>query len=99
MILENKYSTFVEQFDGPVKRNELLAAYTTFRTGGEADLFIDPSDVGRLVQAIALARRLDIPFFIIGGGSNLLVSDNGYRGLIIRNSIRRMEVKDNEVIA
>ena len=98
-VSETQYRSFIEQYDGPVKQNERLSAYTTFRTGGEADLFIDVTDADQLSQAIVLARQLKLPFFIIGGGSNLLVSDAGYRGLIIRNSLRRLEVKDNELFA
>jgi UDP-N-acetylmuramate dehydrogenase len=99
MELDEKYNLFLKQFDGLVLKDELLSAYTTFRTGGKADLFLDVSDGESLAEGIRLARKLEIPFFIIGGGSNLLVSDSGYRGLIIRNSIRRLEVKDNEVVA
>lgn len=99
MVFGEKYSTFVEQYDGPVKKNELLSAYTTFRTGGEADLFVEAASADQLRQAFVLARQLEIPFFIIGGGSNILVSDDGFRGLIIRNCIRRLEVKENGIIA
>jgi len=95
---DTRYRSFIQRFDGPVKQNEVLSAYTTFRTGGAADLFVDITEVDSLSQAVTLARELDVPFFVIGGGSNLLVSDNGYRGLIIRNSILRREVKGNEMI-
>jgi UDP-N-acetylmuramate dehydrogenase len=97
MVLNEQYDNFVERFEGSVKKNEPLSAYTSFRTGGEADLFIEVVDADRLAEVIRLARQSNIPFFVIGGGSNLLVSDTGYRGLIIRNSIRHMEVKDNEI--
>lgn len=98
-VPETQYRSFIEQYDGPVKKNERLSAYTTFRTGGEADLFIDVTDADQLSRVVILARRMELPFFIIGGGSNLLVSDAGYRGLIIRNSIRRLEVKDTDLFA
>jgi UDP-N-acetylmuramate dehydrogenase len=99
MVSEDRYTGFIDGFHGLVKRNEPLSAYTTFRTGGGADLFVDVADAESLVQAIRLAREFAIPYFIIGGGSNLLVSDDGYRGLIIRNRIRRLEVQGNEVQA
>ncbi len=99
MSLDKKYNKFIARFDGPVKKNERLSAYTTFRTGGDADLLVEIAGAEKLTLAVSLARELEIPFFIIGGGSNLLVSDSGYRGLIIRNSILRMEVKGNEIIA
>lgn len=99
MAPDTRYDRFAASFDGPVKKNEPLSAYTTFRTGGNADLFIDVTDSGALAQAIRLSRHLNIPCFLIGGGSNLLVSDSGYRGLIIRNSLRCLEVKGSEVKA
>jgi len=99
MVPEARYNSFGERYDGPVKRREPLSAYTTYRTGGEADLFVEVADTSSLAQAIRLARELDLPYFIIGGGSNLLVGDGGYRGLIIRNLIRQLEVEGSEVTA
>lgn len=98
MIRDKLYSRFVDEYDGPVLKNEPMSAHTTFRTGGAADLFVDAVDTGQLVSALRLARKIDLPFFVIGGGSNLLVGDAGYRGVIIRNSIRGMEVKGNEMV-
>jgi UDP-N-acetylmuramate dehydrogenase len=99
MNREARYNSFIERFRGPVKHNEVLSAYTTFRTGGEADLFVDAAEEGQLAEAIRLAGEIDIPYFVIGGGSNLLVSDDGYRGLVIRNRIIRLDVKGNEITA
>ena len=94
---QEKYSSFVAEFNGTVKESELLSAYTTFGTGGPADLFIDAVTAENLAQAVSLAKEHSISWFIIGQGSNLLVSDSGYRGLIIRNSVSGLDVKDNEV--
>ncbi len=69
-----------------VKENELLARYTTLKVGGPADLFYDAKTTDELVHAMTSARRLDIPVFILGGGSNLLIGDKGIRGLVIKNS-------------
>jgi UDP-N-acetylmuramate dehydrogenase len=99
MNRSDKYAHFIEDYDRSVKENELMSAYTTFGTGGQADLFVDVSDTDSLSRAIVLARELSIPYFVIGQGSNLLVSDSGYRGLIIRNCIGRKEVKGNDIIA
>ncbi|MEE9441314.1 MAG: UDP-N-acetylmuramate dehydrogenase [candidate division Zixibacteria bacterium] len=99
MNRSDKYTRFIEGFGRSVRENELMSAYTTFGTGGQADLFIDASDTDSLSRAIVLARKLSIPYFVIGQGSNLLVSDSGYRGLIIRNCIRRIEVQGNDIIA
>ena len=92
-----KYAEFRRQFGGPLKENESLSAYTTFGTGGLADLLLHASNSDELSKAIRAARNLSIPLYVIGEGSNLLISDSGFRGIIIRNSIRRREVKDNRL--
>ena len=90
MARDTQYSDFLEKYDGMIKRNELMSAHTTFRTGGEADLYTEATSAGLLAQAIRIAREMGIPFFIVGEGSNLLVGDIGFRGLIIRNLIQRL---------
>ncbi len=97
MAENKKYSYFVDRFDGEVNRSQPLSAYTTFGTGGDADLFIDVIDAESLALALKLAHELDIPRYVIGGGSNLLIGDRGFRGLIIRNSITGREVKGNAI--
>jgi len=99
MERDARYSAFIDRYDGPIQQNEPLSAYNTFRTGGDADLFIDVTDSGQLTRSISLANELSLPYFVIGEGSNILVSDEGYRGLIIRNSIRGLKVKGNEIYA
>ncbi|MGQ9627194.1 MAG: UDP-N-acetylmuramate dehydrogenase [Anaerolineae bacterium] len=69
----------------PVAENEPLARHTTFRIGGPADFFIAVESVSELEAALALARREGLPWFILGGGSNVLVADEGVRGLVIAN--------------
>lgn len=66
-----------------VHKNELLGRHTTFRIGGPADYFVC---AGReqLASVVALCRQEGMPYFVIGNGSNLLVSDEGYRGVVIR---------------
>ncbi|NNE71919.1 MAG: UDP-N-acetylmuramate dehydrogenase [Rhodothermales bacterium] len=68
-----------------VRRNELLAPYTTFRIGGPADLFYEARSADELHEAILAARELGVPHFLLGLGANVLVGDGGYRGLVIRN--------------
>ena len=63
--------------------NERMSRHTTFKTGGPASLFIRPSDTEELVKIIALLKRAEVDYFILGNGSNLLVSDKGYNGAII----------------
>ncbi len=65
--------------------NELLSFHTTSRMGGPADVWLPVNSANELAQAVLLANRYQVPVFILGSGSNLLVSDAGIRGLVIAN--------------
>ncbi|HJC43879.1 MAG TPA: UDP-N-acetylmuramate dehydrogenase [Candidatus Mediterraneibacter gallistercoris] len=67
-----------------VLKDELMSGHTTFRIGGPADYFVMPSSAGEIKRIIALCLEQDVPYYIIGNGSNLLVADKGYRGVIIQ---------------
>lgn len=67
------------------KRDVPLAPYTTFKIGGPADLFCEPTTAGELALAVLSARALGVPYFVLGLGANILVGDRGFRGLVIRN--------------
>ena len=67
-----------------VLKDELMSGHTTFRIGGPADYFVMPSSAGENKRIIALCLEQDVPYYIIGNGSNLLVADKGYRGVIIQ---------------
>jgi UDP-N-acetylmuramate dehydrogenase len=67
-----------------LRRDEPLGRYTSFRIGGPADLFLEPPTVEALARALAEAARLQIPVTLLGGGTNILVSDRGIRGLAVR---------------
>ncbi len=71
---------------------EPLAEYTTLRVGGPAELFYKAVNIEEFAQVASAAHRLNVPTFILGLGSNLLVSDRGVRGLVIYNCCRRIEV-------
>ncbi len=66
-----------------LKGNEPLARHTTLRVGGPADLYVEPASENELAQTLQLCQEQSIPAFIIGRGSNLLVSDAGYRGAVV----------------
>lgn len=74
-----------------VARDEPLARHTTFRIGGPADLFITIFDPAGLEHAARLAWSHGAPMLVLGGGSNLLVSDAGVRALVLANQARSME--------
>ncbi len=65
----------------------LLAPFTTFRIGGPARFFCEITTESELIEAIALGRQRGVPIFVLGGGSNLLVSDSGFDGLVLHIAI------------
>ena len=68
---------------GAFLENEPMSRHTTFAIGGPADFFVDVACADEIVEICQLARSREVPFFIVGNGSNLLVSDEGIRGLVI----------------
>jgi UDP-N-acetylmuramate dehydrogenase len=68
-----------------------LAPLTTFHVGGPADWLLEARSSREIVSALSLARRFDIPVTMLGGGSNVLVSDAGVRGLVIRPKAGQIE--------
>lgn len=81
--------------------NEPMSKHTTFRIGGPADYFVVPAAWSEAEQVIAACRELRIPYYIIGNGSNLLVSDQGYRGVIIQlyKEMSQVEVHGSRITA
>ena len=67
-----------------IQENILLKNYTTFRIGAAARYFIVVRNKSDLTKAIRWAKEKRLPFFILGGGSNLLVADKGFKGLVIK---------------
>ncbi|UJS16041.1 MAG: UDP-N-acetylmuramate dehydrogenase [Candidatus Jettenia sp.] len=78
-----------------LERNKPLAPFTTYQIGGPADLFVEVYTIDELTHALLEARRKDIPFFLLGCGANILVTDKGFRGLIIRNLANKVTFLDN----
>ena len=78
-----------------LSRDEPLAQYTTFRIGGPADLFYATSTADDLAMAVLAARELQIPYFVLGLGANILVGDKGFRGLVIRNRASHFTFSDS----
>ena len=78
-----------------VKTNEPMNKHTTFGIGGLADVFIECRDIEELEKIIRFANNNNIPFYIIGNGSNLLVRDKGIRGITIKIDFDDIEILDN----
>ena len=84
-----------------VLRDEPMSSHTTFRIGGPADYFVMPSSAGEIRRITELCTDQKIPYYVIGNGSNLLVGDKGYRGVIIQvfKNMRDIQVEGETVRA
>lgn len=82
-----------------VKENILLKDFTSFKIGGPARYFLSVNNVEELIWAINFAKEKKINYFVIGGGSNLLVADKGYNGLVIKLQMHNFNIKGNTVFA
>ena len=78
---------------------EPMKSHTTFRIGGPAEVFIMPKSVKQVQMAVKICQEEQIPYFILGNGSNLLVSDRGYRGVIIQmdRNMGEIQVEGTEI--
>lgn len=84
-VINQEFTEKLEQIVGAdqVCIQESMARHTTFRTGGLSDYFVSPSEISQIRDIIDLCHKEEVPYYIIGNGSNLLVSDSGYRGVMI----------------
>jgi UDP-N-acetylmuramate dehydrogenase len=80
---DNLIKTLREKCRGQLRLNEPLSRHTTFGVGGPADLFFLPADLEDLTKAVPLLKDADVPILPLGGGTNTLVRDAGFRGLVI----------------
>jgi len=85
-------SLFIEKIKQPLREEVSLSDYSNFRIGGKADYFFETPSLSKLKAAIHLAGEFSIPYYIIGGGYNILFDDDGFRGLIIKNEARGIEL-------
>ena len=76
------YEDLLNLDPGIVLKDEPMSGHTTFRIGGPADFFVVPSDADALMRSLELCRKAGLDHMIVGNGSNLLVGDKGYRGVI-----------------
>jgi UDP-N-acetylmuramate dehydrogenase len=75
-----------------IEENKPLAPFTTFGIGGAARWFVEAASEEQIAEAAAWAGERGVPLFVLGGGSNLLVSDAGFKGLVVRVALRGIEV-------
>ncbi len=103
VVIDNRFYEELVNMVGEeaVLRNEPLSRHTSFRIGGPADYFTEPHSAAGIKAIIGLCKREDVPFAIIGNGSNLLVSDEGYRGVVIciARGMRTVKVEGERIYA
>ncbi len=86
-----------QSFGERVRFAEPLSRHTSFRIGGPADVWVEVADAEEIRRVQAIARAADLPVFVLGGGTNLLVSDRGVRGIVVRlgRSLVSLEWRSN----
>ena len=89
----------ITRFGDRLKKDEPLAKHVNFRIGGPADAYLEAKTTADAVDAIRIARRQHVPWVIIGGGSNVLVADAGFRGLVVQTAFRGWRQEGNRVTA
>ncbi len=99
--LEKRFIEIKRMIKGKVLFKELLSKHTSYKIGGEADFYTLPKDLEDLTQLVQYSQKENIPRFIIGNGSNILVSDKGIRGLVIDLSkgFKKLKIKNNQLTA
>lgn len=86
---------------GTILEQEPMGKHTSFQVGGAADFFVQPGSREEVQAAVRLAQKAQVPFFVTGNGSNLLVSDDGFRGMILQigRNMQEIQVEDTVLCA
>lgn len=84
---------------GKVKENEPLSNHTTIKVGGPAEIFVEPDSIDKLLKTMDIVQKYQLPWRVIGRGSNLLVSDEGIAGVVIKlgKGIDHLEIDGTKV--
>lgn len=96
-VTPEQSDALAERLGPELRRDVTLAPHTTFRIGGPAALFYEATDADALAGAVTAARELDIDFFLLGAGANILVGDRGHPGLVIRNRAAALTVESDRL--
>jgi UDP-N-acetylmuramate dehydrogenase len=83
-----------QQLGVQIERNVPLAPLTTMKVGGPAEYYATVNTTDQLLKLVRWARGVSLPYFILGGGSNILISDAGIRGLVIENRCRQVRIDE-----
>lgn len=102
MLADNtRYLEMQNILPGRVRSGELMKKHTSWRIGGPADIFAEPASREEMQLTVSYAHERSIPLIIIGAGTNILVSDKGFRGIIIKvgSGLDRISVNENLITA
>lgn len=97
-LTPNQISEFKSRVPNATE-NEPMAKHTSFRVGGAARLYVVAPSAEAVLGAVSAADELSIPWYVYGGGSNLLVSDDGYEGIVIQAAMRAVTIEGLRVTA
>lgn len=101
-MIEPLYDVFIELIGkDKVFYKEPMKNHTSFKIGGPADILVIPDKSKDIINIVKMCNEKDIPFMVIGNGTNLLVSDEGIRGVVIKicDNYSKFEVNDNKINA
>ena len=89
----------LKNFKGKLALNEMMSKHTSFCIGGPADLYAEPNDKNDLLALVSFLQEQNTPFTILGNGSNVLISDDGIRGVVINleNGLNKISYENNFV--
>lgn len=96
-VTANIKKRFEAVFEDAFRLNQPLAKYTSARVGGSAEMLLTVRSAEELQTAVELAYTLDVPYFILGGGSNILIADQGISGLTIHNRAKNVTFRNTGV--
>lgn len=89
------FENILEKSD--IKVNEPMSKHTSFKVGGNADYFVKAQTVEQVINVKKYAEENNIPLYVIGNGSNILVTDKGIRGIVLKIDLQKIEINEEEV--
>ena len=101
----NHYEDFASKFNSildsiDIKIDELMKNHTSFKVGGPADVLVTPETFEQLVDSVKLCIKNNVPYFIVGNGTNLLIKDGGIRGVVIKlTKLNKIRLDGSKIIA
>lgn len=79
--------------------NEDMSKHISFKVGGTADFFIEVDDVSQLMYILKLAKKIKMKTYILGNGTNIIIKDTGFRGIIIKPNFKHLNIEKGKIVA